>query len=108
MVLLAPNRTGLAQTYYYSTSCGYGSDAHVWRTKFADQYSYLHAKALNKQAIKPEEGGQDADFVETMAGGRTENQAFLYTLHPFLCPHQLLSEVPLQRIPDCLAFLQLS
>ena len=79
MVLLAPNRTGLAQTYYYSTSCGYGSDAHVWRTKFADQYPYLHAKALNKQAIKPEDGGQDADFVETMAGGRTENQAFLYT-----------------------------
>ncbi len=46
-VLFAPGEQALAQTYYYSTSCGYGSDAHVWRTKYADSYPYIKSKHIN-------------------------------------------------------------
>lgn len=74
MVLLSPDKMGLAQTYYYSTSCGFGSDAHVWRTKYADQYPYLQAKAMNAQAATQDFA--ETDFVETMTAGY---QTLLYT-----------------------------
>ncbi len=51
VVLLAPGGEGLAETYYYSTSCGYGSDARVWRTKFSDQYPYIKSKHINKGSL---------------------------------------------------------
>lgn len=47
MVLLDPTGNALAQTYYYSTSCGYGSDAHVWRTKYSDSYPYIKSRHIN-------------------------------------------------------------
>lgn len=47
MVLVSPAGTELAQTYYYSTSCGYGSDAHVWRTKYSDSYPYIKSRHIN-------------------------------------------------------------
>lgn len=47
-ILLAPDGNEPAQTYYYSTSCGYGSDAHVWRTKYSDAYPYIRARHINK------------------------------------------------------------
>lgn len=46
-VLFAPGEQELAQTYYYSTSCGYGSDAHVWRTKYSDCYPYIQSRHIN-------------------------------------------------------------
>lgn len=46
-VLFAPGEQMLAQTYYYSTSCGYGSDAHVWRTKYSDSYPYIQSRHIN-------------------------------------------------------------
>ncbi len=54
-VLFAPGEQALAQTYYYSTSCGYGSDAHVWRTKYSDSYPYIQSKHINAcdEAQKP-------------------------------------------------------
>lgn len=79
IVLLAPDKTGLAQTYYYSTSCGFGSDAHVWRTKYADFYPYLQAKPLNKQAVMVETATQGKDYVETMTLGGLKTETFLYT-----------------------------
>lgn len=54
MVLLNPAGDGLAQTYYYSTSCGYGSDAHVWRTKYSDSYPYIISKAISRGNISSE------------------------------------------------------
>ena len=48
LVLLEPNEEGLAQTYYYSTSCGYGSDAHVWRSSYSDSYPYIKSKHINR------------------------------------------------------------
>ncbi len=52
VVLLAPGGMSLAQTYYYSTSCGYGSDAHVWRTKYSDSYPYITSRHINREVAE--------------------------------------------------------
>ncbi len=49
VVLLSPDGRSLAQTYYYSTSCGLGSDAHVWRTPYADDYPYIMSRQINRE-----------------------------------------------------------
>ena len=41
----------LAGTYYYSTSCGVGSDANVWKTQAAPALTYLRAKPLSRTAF---------------------------------------------------------
>lgn len=61
MVLIAPDGRNLAETYYYSTSCGYGSDARVWRSKYSDNYPYLKSQRISKEAVAEV-------YVETMAG----------------------------------------
>lgn len=61
IVLLTPDGLSLAETYYYSTSCGYGSDARVWRSKYSDNYPYLKSKRIAS-------GIQEGVIVETMAG----------------------------------------
>lgn len=40
-----------AETYYYSTSWGYGSDAHVWKTSSADSYGYIVPRHLSREEI---------------------------------------------------------
>lgn len=54
----------LAGTYYYSTSCGVGSDANVWKTEAAAQITYLHGRSLSKsamaEALSRETSGQGA------------------------------------------------
>lgn len=62
VVLLAPGGQSLAETYYYSTSCGLGSDAHVWRTKYSDNYPYIKSKHINRMVVKEE-------TIEVMASG---------------------------------------
>ncbi len=42
-------------TYYYSTSCGYGSDEHVWKSDYQVEYPYLSAKAISKAAMEGKE-----------------------------------------------------
>lgn len=51
----------LAETYYYSTSCGVGSDATVWKTQIPPDLPYLKAKPLNRTAM--------TEMVSAMAGG---------------------------------------
>lgn len=51
----------LAQTYYYSTSCGVGSDATVWKTQTPPDLPYLNAKPLNRTVM--------TEMVSAMAGG---------------------------------------
>ena len=51
----------LAETFYYSTSCGVGSDANIWKTASAPTLVYLKAKPLNKTAMTA--------AVEAMSGG---------------------------------------
>lgn len=79
VVLLAQGGTGLAQTYYYSTSCGFGSDEHVWRSKYTEEYPYLQAKALNRQTVMMETSASGNDYVETMTAGEGKYETLLYT-----------------------------
>ncbi len=53
-ILMDPSGQAPAQTYYYSTSCGYGSDAHVWRTKFADDYPYIMSQPISTDDTVPQ------------------------------------------------------
>lgn len=41
----------LAETYYYSTSCGMGTDANIWKTEAAPKLTYLKARPLNRTAM---------------------------------------------------------
>ncbi len=41
----------LAGTYYYSTSCGVGSDANVWKTDSAAAIDYLAGTAINESVM---------------------------------------------------------
>ncbi len=49
--LLYTEDGSLAGTYYYSTSCGVGSDANVWKTEEAKNITYLSAKSINAKAL---------------------------------------------------------
>lgn len=49
--LLFTGEGELAGTYYYSTSCGIGSDANVWKTEAAKSIDYLSVKPINKTEI---------------------------------------------------------
>lgn len=37
----------LASTYYYSTSCGFGSDEHVWHSEYGTELPHLTARAVS-------------------------------------------------------------
>lgn len=45
----------LVNTYYYSTSCGFGSDEHVWKTDLNVEYPYLAATFINNEAMEGKE-----------------------------------------------------
>lgn len=47
-LLMREDGETLAETYYYSTSWGYGSDAHVWKTDSADDYDYIIPRHLSR------------------------------------------------------------
>ena len=51
-----------AQTYYYSTSCGYGTDLSVWRGTRAEAYPYLCAQAIDERNMEltKQLGGQES------------------------------------------------
>ena len=51
----------LASTYYYSTSCGVGSDATVWKTANPPDLPYLKSKHLSHSAM--------TEQVAAMTGG---------------------------------------
>ncbi len=42
----------LAETYYYSTSCGIGSDASVWKTNASKELTYLTPNPINKAEME--------------------------------------------------------
>lgn len=52
-----------AETFYYSTSCGQGTDAKVWRTVAADKIGYLRGKKISRTAgEEPEPGTASEEF----------------------------------------------
>ena len=59
--LLYTSAGELASTYYYSTSCGIGSDATVWKTANPPDLPYLKSKHLNRSVM--------TEQVAAMMGG---------------------------------------
>lgn len=50
--LLCTGDGELAETFYYSTSCGVGSDANVWKTQAAPELTYLKAREISTEAME--------------------------------------------------------
>ncbi len=69
----------LAETFYYSTSCGIGSDSNVWKTQAAPTLTYLKAKLLNRTAMAEElaagsgTAGDVPDGGAQAAGGEAQD-----------------------------------
>ena len=66
-----------AETFYYSTSCGVGSDANVWKTKEAGELTYLRAKAVNSAVMEAERRGTVPDeALHTLGETLRDEEAF--------------------------------
>ena len=65
--LLLTQQGETAGTYYYSTSCGTGTEATIWKTEAAAQIDYLHPRALNPEGADLgdylKEEGHFKDFI---------------------------------------------
>ena len=75
-----------AGTYYYSTSCGVGSDATVWKTEVAPTLTYLKPKALSKSAMAAALASE-GDALESVDLGESMRDeeafaAFIGTVNP--------------------------
>ena len=66
---------GLAGTYYYSTSCGVGTDANVWKTEAAKNITYLKPKELNKTVMQDELAGEETE-TESFVNSLQEEEKF--------------------------------
>lgn len=49
--LLYASDGSLVDAYYYSTSCGFGSDEHVWKSETAPELPYLSALSISKDGM---------------------------------------------------------
>ena len=72
-VLLVPESGALAETYYYSTSCGIGSDADVWSVEGGESPDYLSPMPINRQTVR--EASENWDSM-LKADALTEEAAF--------------------------------
>ena len=45
-----------AEAYYYSTSCGYGTDTAIWQNSVPEDYPYLQARAVNVAGVTDAQG----------------------------------------------------
>ena len=61
-VLFAEDGTP-AETYYYSTSCGIGSDADVWNTEVGESPVYLSPRPISRASV----GDSEVDQQQTQA-----------------------------------------
>lgn len=50
-------------TFYYSTSCGFGSDEHAWKSETASELSYLSAQSISRDNA---EGKESIYTAQTM------------------------------------------
>jgi len=55
--LLLTGQGVTAGTYYYSTSCGVGTEAAIWKTEEAARIDYLHARVLNPEGSAEDDLG---------------------------------------------------
>ncbi len=71
--LLYTAQGGLAETYYYSTSCGVGSDANVWKTEAAKTLDYLKAREISqnvKYGLEAGEALKDEEAFDSFITGK--------------------------------------
>lgn len=59
--LLYTETGGLAGTYYYSTSCGMGGDAKIWKTEASQSIDYLSAKRVNRASMQGNDGNTEKE-----------------------------------------------
>lgn len=59
----------LAETYFYSTSCGMSTDATIWKTQAAAELTYLRAKAISVKALQGEDVQENPDGAAAQALG---------------------------------------
>lgn len=71
--LLFTAEGSLAGTYYYSTSCGIGTDANVWKTSVAPTLTYLKAREISPQGVAGAQSGLDE---ESLGEQLREEEAF--------------------------------
>lgn len=73
--LLYTKEGSLAETYYYSTSCGVGSDANVWKTEAAKDLVYLKAREISRSGKYGDEAGKALRDEESFASFITGKNA---------------------------------
>ncbi len=66
--LLYTAEGALANTYYYSTSCGVGTDANVWKTSAGAKLTYLRARGLNRTEMKRAVETSGGQIEQTLQG----------------------------------------
>lgn len=87
VVLMAPGGQALAQTYYYSTSCGFGSDAQVWKSKYAASYPYIKSKHISRSAVAAFKEGTVEQNVTALE--QESNSSYVQTTNSETVMHSL-------------------
>lgn len=72
--LLYASDGSLVDAYYYSTSCGFGSDEHVWKSESAPELPYLSACSIS-------EAGMMNTALDYTAESMTEESVFAQFLN---------------------------
>ena len=62
-----------AQNYYYSTSCGVGTDAGIWKSGGAEDILYMRAERLNTDIRSIDASGDDSKETEETDALREED-----------------------------------
>ena len=65
----------LAGTYYYSTSCGLGSDASVWGNSGAEGMDYLKPRAISQETMNKLLNGETED-INMVGQAMTDEETF--------------------------------
>lgn len=70
----------LAEAYYYSTSCGYGTNTGIWLNSVPDNFPYLQGKAVNVAGVTDAQGDAIDDTIKEddiqTAAAMTEEDSF--------------------------------
>ncbi len=74
-LLYAADGSTLASTYYYSTSCGIGSDASVWGTEPAG-LEYLSPRPVNRELLEELRQGNVSQDLLSKADALRDEEAF--------------------------------
>ncbi|MDL2302427.1 SpoIID/LytB domain-containing protein [Lachnospiraceae bacterium OttesenSCG-928-D06] len=74
-LLYTKDEETLAGTYYYSTSCGMGSDIHVWKSGNTEGMEYLRSRSIS-QPVMAEVLANTSEDMELKGEAMKEEDAF--------------------------------